>query len=159
MAWIRSATNRSVLIRTGRERLRALLADVAGCGRLMPGVEELERIGDDLYHYRLARVSNGAIAFTPDYVARFDTGDPDAIAWEPHGEHNFRSWGRFLIEDGPTPEETRLRIDTRSEAWVDVAPVVLVLIEPFAQKEMDEVTEGFLTAVKEAAETRMLERR
>ncbi|MFF4775734.1 hypothetical protein [Microtetraspora fusca] len=157
MAWIRSATDRSVVIRTDRGRLRALLADVVGCGRLMPGVEELERVGDDLYHYRLARVSNGAVAFTPDYVARFDLTDPDAIAWEPHGDHTFRSWGTFLMQDGPTPGEVRLRIDTRSEAWVDVAPVVLVLIEPFAQKESDEVTEGFLAAIKNAAEARLTE--
>ncbi|MGI5351704.1 hypothetical protein ACQEU8_26505 [Streptomyces sp. CA-250714] len=154
MTWVRSASDKSVTIRCERDRLRALIGDVVGCGRLMPGVESLERAaaGPDVYHYRLATVSNGAVTFTPEYEARFDTSDPDAIGWEPYGEHNFRSWGTFRIEDGADDGEQRLRIETRTEASVDVAPVVIVLIEPFAQKETDEVTEGFLRAIKEAAE-------
>jgi hypothetical protein len=147
MAWIRSASNRTVTICTDRKQLHALLLDVANCGRLMPGVEELEKVGDDLYHYRLAPVSNGAVTFTPDYVARFDTADPDAITWEPHGEHNFRSWGTFRVSDGPVQGELTLRIDTRSEASVPVASVVVVLIEPFAKKESDQVTADFLAAI------------
>jgi hypothetical protein len=159
MVWIRSASRRSVTIRTDRERLRALLLDVVGCGRLMPGVEELERVGDDLFHYRLARVSNGAVNFTADYVNRFDTGDPDAITWEPHGEHNFRSWGTFRVTDGPVPGELNLEIDTRAEASVDVAKVVVILIEPFARRESDQVTKGFLAAIQSALESSHLEAR
>jgi hypothetical protein len=152
MVWIRSASDQSITIRTDRERLRALLLDIVGCGRLMPGVEKLEQVGENLYHYRLAEVSNGAVTFTPDYVAEFDPSDPDAITWKPHGEHNFRSWGTFRITDGPVPGELTLQIDTRAEASVDVAPVVVVLIEPFAQKESDTVTEGFLAAIASAVE-------
>ncbi len=152
MVWIRTTTARETTIRTTREELRALLTDVTGCGRLMPGVEELEQVGDDLYHYRLAEVANGVVRFRPDYVARYDHSDPDAITWEPHGEHNFRSWGTFHVLDGPSPEEVVLRIDMRSEADVDVARVVVVLIEPFAQKETNEVTTGFLAAIKERLE-------
>ncbi|MDJ1133989.1 hypothetical protein [Streptomyces iconiensis] len=160
MTWVRSASDKSITVRCTRERLRALVNDVTGCGRLMPGVESLERVAEaadgtdtrGVYHYRLATVSNGAVTFTPEYEARFDTSDPDAITWEPHGEHNFRSWGTFHIEDGAAEGEQRLRIETRTEASVDVAPVVVVLIEPFAQKETDEVTEGFLEAVREAVE-------
>lgn len=157
MTWVRSASDKSVTVRCGRERLRTLLGDVTGCGKLMPGVESLERVegggaAEEVYHYRLATVSNGAVTFTPEYEARFDTSDPDAITWEPHGEHNFRSWGTFHIEDGAGEGEQRVRIETRTEASVDVAPVVVVLIEPFAQKETDEATEGFLEAIKEAAE-------
>ena len=159
MVWIRSASRRSVTIRTDRKRLHALLLDVVRCGRLMPGVESMEQVGDGLYHYRLAQVSNGAVTFTPDYVAAFDTADPDAISWEPHGEHNFRSWGTFRITDGPGPEELTLEIDTRAEASVDVAPVVVVLIEPFAKKESDEATEGFLAAIRDAVENSYVETR
>jgi hypothetical protein len=150
MVWIRSGSNRTITIRVDRERLRTLLLDVVGCGKLMPGVEDLEQVGDDLYHYRLAEVSNGAVTFTPDYVARFDTTDPDAITWEPSGEHNFRSWGTFRIGPGPVPQEVTLQIETRAEAAVQVDPVVIVLLEPFARKESDEITEGFLAAISEA---------
>jgi hypothetical protein len=159
MVWIRSASKRSVTIRTERDRLHALLLDVVRCGRLMPGVESMEQVGADLYHYRLAQVSNGAVVFTPDYVARFDTSVPDAISWEPHGEHNFKSWGTFQVHDGPAPGELILEIDTRSEASVDVAPVVVVLIEPFAKKESDEVTEGFLAAIRDELENSYVETR
>ena len=150
MVWIRSASNRTITIRTDRARLRALLLDVVACGRLMPGVEELQKVGDDLYHYRLAQVSNGAVTFTPDYVTTFNATDPDTITWEPYGEHNFRSWGTFRIGDGAASDELTLQIDTRSEALVDVDPVVVVLLEPFARKESDEITEGFLSAISEA---------
>ncbi|GGQ81111.1 SRPBCC family protein [Couchioplanes azureus] len=153
MVWIRTKTAKEITIRTSREALRALLLDVAGCGRMMPGVEELEQVGDGLYHFRLAEVSNGVVKFRPDYVARYDVSDPDAITWEPHGEHNFRSWGTFHVLDGASPEEVVLRIDMRSEANVDVARVVVVLIEPFAQKETAEVTTGFLAAIKGRLET------
>ena len=153
MVWIRSASKRSITIRTDRERLRALLLDIVGCGRLMPGVETLEQIGENLYHYRLAKVSNGAVNFTADYVNRFDTSDPDAITWEPDGEHNFRSWGTFQISDGPAPGELNLEIDTRAEASLDVARVVVILIEPFAKRESDQVTKGFLEAIRRAAES------
>lgn len=152
MVWIRAASKRSITIRTDRERLRAQLLDVVGNGLLMSGVDVLEQVGPDVYHYRLATVSNGAVTFTPDYESTVDVSDPDAITWEPHGEHNFRSWGTFRVSDGPVPGEQILEIDTRSEASVDVAPVVIVLIEPFAQKESDEVTEGFLAAIRDAVE-------
>lgn len=147
MVWIRAASNKAITIKTDRQRLRDTLLDIVGCGRLMPGVEKLERVGDDVYHYRLVEVSNGAVSFTPDYEARFDTSDPDAITWQPNGEHSFKSWGTFRIEETGVPDELVLRIDTRSEAQVDVAPAVVVLIEPFARKESDEVTEGFLAAI------------
>jgi carbon monoxide dehydrogenase subunit G len=153
MVWIRTKTARETTIRTDRAALRALLLDVVTCGRLMPGVEELTGAGDNLYHYRLAEVSNGVVVFQPDYVAKFDTSDPDAITWEPHGEHNFRSWGTFRILDGPAADEIVLRIETRSEANVDVARVVVVLIEPFAQKETNAVTVGFLDAIRERLES------
>jgi hypothetical protein len=153
MVWIRSASRRSIAINTARERLRTLLLDVVGCGRLMPGIDKLEQVGDDLYHYLLDEVSNGAVTFTPDYVSRVDISDPDEIVWEPHGEHNFRSWGAFRIQDGTKPGELVLEIDTRSEASVDVAPVVVVLIEPFAQKESDEITDGFLAAIKDSLDS------
>jgi len=153
MVWIRTKTARETTIRTSREALRALLLDVVECGRLMPGVEELSDLGQNLYHYRLAEVSNGVVVFRPDYVAKFDVSDPDTITWEPHGEHNFRSWGTFRISDGPSPEEIVLRIDMRSEANVDVARVVVVLIEPFAQKETNDVTTGFLAAIRDRLES------
>ncbi|SCL22507.1 hypothetical protein [Micromonospora inyonensis] len=153
MVWIRTKTKRDTVIRTSRDELRKVMLDIVGTGRLMPGVEELSQVGDDLYHYRLAEVSNGVVRFTPEYTARFDTSDPDAITWEPVGESNFRSWGTFRITDGPTPQEQVLEIDTRSEASVDVARVVVVLIEPFAQKESDEVTGGFVKAIREAVES------
>ncbi|MFI5495812.1 hypothetical protein [Actinoplanes sp. NPDC051859] len=153
MVWIRTKTAKETTIRTSKEALRALLLDVTGCGRLMPGVEEMESIGDGLYHFRLAEVSNGVVRFQPDYVAKYDVSDPDAITWEPHGEHNFKSWGTYQVLDGPTPDEVVLRIDMRSEANVDVARVVVVLIEPFAQKETTDVTVGFLAAIKDRLET------
>jgi hypothetical protein len=153
MVWIRSASKRSITIRTDRERLRALLLDIVGCGRLMPGVETLEQVGENLYHYRLAKVSNGAVNFTADYVNRFDTSDPDSITWEPDGEHNMRSWGTFRISDGPVPGELNLEIDTRAEAALDVAKVVVILIEPFAKRESDQVTKGFLEAIRRTAES------
>ncbi|MFL6144131.1 MAG: hypothetical protein ACJ72N_19985 [Labedaea sp.] len=159
MVWIRSASKRSITIRAEREQLHALLVDVVACGRLMPGVEELEAIGDRLYHYRLAKVSTGVVTFTPDYESRFHTADPDAISWEPHGEHNFKSWGTFRISDGPGAGELSLEIDTRAEASVDVNRVVVMLIEPFAKRESDKVTEGFLAAIRDAVETRYVEAR
>jgi len=153
MVWIRTKSKRDISIRTSREALRALLLDVVRCGKLMPSVEELSKVGDNLYHYRLAEVANGVVRFTADYVAEFDVSNPDAITWQPNGEHNFRSWGTFRISDGPSPEEQVLQIDTRSEASVDVARVVVVLIEPFAAKESDEVTKGFLTAIRDSLES------
>lgn len=153
MVWIRTKSKRDITIRTSREALHALLTDVVTCGKLMPGVEELTKIGDDLYHYRLKEVSNGVIKFTPQHTARFDVSNPDAITWEPHGEHNFKSWGVFRVSDGPTPNEQVLEIDTRSEASIDVARVMVMLIEPFAQKESDDITKGFLAAIRNALES------
>jgi hypothetical protein len=88
----------------------------------------------------------------PDYQARFDTSDPAAISWEPEGEHNFRSRGCFVTTEGGVPGETTLVLETSFEASVEVAPVVLPLIEPFAQRSNEDVTEGFLQAIKEAVE-------
>lgn len=153
MVWIRTKSKHDTVIRTSRDALRELLLDVVGCGKLMPGVEELTKVGDDLYHYRLTEVSNGVVRFTPEHVAKYDTSNPDAITWEPHGEHNFHSWGTFRISDGPTPDEVVLEIDTRSEASLDVARVVVVLIEPFAQKESDDITKGFLKAIRNKLES------
>ncbi|WP_436494956.1 hypothetical protein [Actinokineospora sp. HUAS TT18] len=152
MVWIRSKSKRDITIRTDRETLRRTIAAVLETGRLMPGVDEMSDLGDGVFHLRLATVSNGAVVFTPDYQARYDTTDPDLVTWEPHGEHNFRSWGHFRLSDGATPDEQVLEIETRAEASVDVAPVVVILIEPFAQKESDEATEGFLAAIRDAVE-------
>jgi hypothetical protein len=48
--------------------------------------------------------------------------------------------------------ETTLVIETSFQASVEVAPVVLPLIEPFAQRSNEDVTVGFLRAIKQAAE-------
>jgi hypothetical protein len=158
MVWIRTKSKREIVIRTSRAALHALLLDVVGCGKLMRGVEEMSKVGENLYHYRLAEVANGVVRFTADYVSQFDVSDPDAITWEPNGEHNFRSWGTFRVSDGPSPEELVLQIDTHAEASVDVARVVVVLIEPFAAKESDEVTKGFLAAIRDSLESASIPR-
>jgi hypothetical protein len=152
MVWIRSSTTRTIDIRADLDRVRGLLADVVGTGRLMPGVDVLEPAGTDAYHYVLEPFSNGAVSLVPDYRTRFDTSDPAALRWAPEGEHNFRSWGGFHTSEGGVPGETTLVIETSFEASVEVAPVVLPLIEPFAQRSNEDVTEGFLRAIKQAAE-------
>ncbi|CRK55112.1 hypothetical protein [Alloactinosynnema sp. L-07] len=152
MVWIRSKSKREITIRTDRETLRRTVAAVLDTGRLMPGVDEMTDLGEGRYHLRLATVSNGAVVFTPDYEASYDTTDADLVTWEPHGEHNFRTWGHFRISDGAAAGEQILEIETRAEASVDVAAVVVILIEPFAQKESDEATEGFLTAIRDSVE-------
>ncbi|MFC3575143.1 hypothetical protein ACFOZ0_18050 [Streptomyces yaanensis] len=153
MVSIRSASVAGIEVKAEPAAVRALLLDVVGCGLLMPGVESLTAEGDDVYHYVLATISNGAVSHTPDHRTRFDTTDPAAIRWEPVGEHNFRSWGVFRTSPGNATGTTYLEIDTRSEADVDIAPVVLPLVEPFARQQSDQVTEGFLAAVKERVES------
>ncbi|MFF8863310.1 hypothetical protein ACF08B_14810 [Streptomyces sp. NPDC015139] len=153
MVSIRSASLAGTEIGAAPDAVRRLLLDVVGCGLLMPGVESLTAEGDDVYHYVLATLSNGAVSHTPDHRTRFDTGDPARIRWEPVGAHNFRSWGEFRTTPGTGPGTTYLEIDTRSEADVDIAPVVLPLVEPFARQQSDEVTEGFLAAIKDRLES------
>ncbi|OIJ96832.1 SRPBCC family protein [Streptomyces monashensis] len=153
MVSIRSASLAGTEVEAGPDAVRALLLDVVGCGLLMPGVESLTAEGDDIYHYVLQTISNGAVSHTPDHRTRFDTSDPALIRWEPVGEHNFRSWGVFRTTDGHAPGTTYLEIDTRSEADVAIAPVVLPLVEPFARQQSDQVTEGFLAAIKERVES------
>ncbi|MCX5141906.1 MULTISPECIES: hypothetical protein [unclassified Streptomyces] len=153
MVSIRSASAVATEVRAEPDTVRALLLDIVGCGVLMPGVETLTAEGDDVYHYVLATISNGAVSHTPDHRSRFDTTDPGRIRWEPVGSHNFRSWGEFRTSEGSTPGSTYLEIDTRSEADVDIAPVVLPLVEPFARQQSDQVTEGFLDAIKDRLES------
>ncbi|MET7479236.1 hypothetical protein ABZT17_33425 [Streptomyces sp. NPDC005648] len=153
MVSIRSASVAGIEVKADPAAVRALLLDVVGCGLLMPGVESLTAEGDDVYHYVLTTLSNGAVSHTPDHRTRFHTADPARIAWEPVGEHNFRSWGEFRTTPGSGPDTTYLEIDTRSEADVDIAPVVLPLVEPFARQQSDQVTEGFLAAIKERVES------
>ncbi|HEX9337259.1 MAG TPA: SRPBCC family protein [Pseudonocardiaceae bacterium] len=152
MVWIRSSTTRAIDIRADVDRVRALLADVVGTGHLMPGVAVLEPAGENTYHYVLEPFSNGAVTLVPDYRTRFDTSDPARLRWAPDGEHNFMSEGGFRTHAGAAPGETTLEIETSFRASVDVAPVVLPLIEPFAQRSNEDVTESFLRAIKTAAE-------
>ncbi|MGW0085221.1 hypothetical protein [Streptomyces sp. NPDC003393] len=153
MVSIRSASVAGTEVKADPDTVRALLLDVVGCGLLMPGVESLTAEDDDVYHYVLATISNGAVSHTPDHRTRFDTSDAARIRWEPVGTHNFRSWGEFRTAPGSEPGTTFLEIDTRSEADVDIAPVVLPLVEPFARQQSDQVTDGFLTAIKERVES------
>ncbi|GGL05718.1 hypothetical protein GCM10010094_78120 [Streptomyces flaveus] len=153
MVSIRSASVAGTEVKAEPAAVRALLLDVVGCGLLMPGVESLTAEGNDVYHYVLATISNGAVSHTPDHRTRFDATDPARIRWEPVGEHNFRSWGEFRTAPGNETGTTYLEIDTRSEADVDIAPVVLPLVEPFARQQSDQVTEGFLAAIKERVES------
>ncbi|WP_434597713.1 hypothetical protein [Streptomyces sp. A5-4] len=152
MVAIRSASTSGLEVRAEPDAVRGLLLDIVGTGLLMPGVETLTAEGDDVYHYVLATISNGAVSHTPDHRSRFDTSDPARIGWEPVGSHNFRSWGEFRTTEGSTPGTTYVEIDTRSEADVNIAPVVVPLVEPFARQQSDQVTEGFVQAIKERAE-------
>ena len=152
MVWIRSQSRRDIVIRADLGAARAFLLDIEGCGRLMPSVRILEGRGGGVYHYLLDAFDNGAISLTPDYEARFDTADPGEIRWEPHGSHNFRSWGAMRTQAGPAPGETVLEIDTRAEADAPVNPIMIALVEPFARQSSDQVTAGFLAAIKAALE-------
>ncbi|HZN17188.1 MAG TPA: hypothetical protein VFB84_03210 [Micromonosporaceae bacterium] len=153
MTWVGSETRASTEIRADVDTVRKFLLDVPGCGRLMPSVCSLEPVGDDLYHYRLEEFSNGAVSLAPEYVARFDVSDPAEIRWEPHGEHNFKSWGVFRTTPGVGPDETVLEIDTRAEADLPVPAVMVPLVRPFASRSSNEVTTGFLRNIKNALES------
>jgi hypothetical protein len=152
MVWIRTKCKQSTVIAADLGAVRELLLDIVGCGLLMPSVHTLESRGDGVYHYRLDTFSNGAISMTPDYDARFDTSDPGSIRWEPHGEHNFKSWGTFTTTPGPVAGEVVLEIDTHAEADVAIDRVLIALVEPFARQFMREVTDGFLANIKKAAQ-------
>jgi hypothetical protein len=158
MVWIRTASRYDITIRTELETLQAFLLDIPKCGSLMPSVRNLDPLGDDVYHYVLEEFSNGAVSLAPDYEARFDKSNPAELRWEPHGEHNFRSWGAFRTTPGGVPGEVVLEIDTHAEADIKVADAVVPLVRPFAQRSSDEVTKGFLHNVKEAVEAQGADR-
>ncbi|HET6211669.1 MAG TPA: SRPBCC family protein [Micromonosporaceae bacterium] len=152
MTWVRSTSRARIEIRAEARAVREFLSDVPRCGRLMPSVRSLEPIGDDVYHYVLEEFSNGTVSLAPDYETRFDLTDPAAIRWEPHGEHNFRSWGVFATREGAGPGETVLEIDTHADADLQVPTVMVPLVGPFANKSSAEVTKGFLDRIKAAVE-------
>lgn len=153
MTWVRSASRASIEIRAGVRTVREFLCDVPRSGRLMPSVRRLEPVGDDVYHYELEEFSNGTVRLAPDYEARFDLTDRAAIRWEPHGQHNFRSWGALRTREGARSDETILEIDTHAEADLSVPAVMVPLVRPFANRSSDEVTKGFLSNIKAAVES------
>lgn len=148
MPWVRSSSKRFIVLSRPLEAVRELLLDIVECGRLMPSVVDLEETEPGVFHYRLEEFSDGAVRFTPEYESRFDTSDPGNIRWQPHGEHDFRSWGVFHTEAGAVDGETVLEIDTRSEANLDIDPILVPVVEPFARRSSDEVTVGFLERIK-----------
>ena len=152
MVWIRMQCRQSTVMTNELATVRGLLLDIEECGRLMPGVQLLEARGNGVYHYVLEAFSNGAVSMTPDYETRFDPSDPSDIRWEPHGEHNFRSWGSFRTTDTPVAGEVLLEIDTHAEADVAIDRILIPLIEPFARRFTEEVTAGFLAAIKQTVE-------
>ncbi|MET8688628.1 hypothetical protein ABZV77_30910 [Streptomyces sp. NPDC004732] len=152
MVWIRAASKHGDTVRADLDRLRTFLADVGASGPLMPTVVELRDEGEGVFRYELEEFDNGAVSLAPRYQVRFDASDPAQISWEPYGEHSFKSWGVFRTSAG-VDGESQLEIETRSEIDVPVAAVMAVLVEPFAQSSMDEVTEGFLAALKRHAES------
>jgi carbon monoxide dehydrogenase subunit G len=153
MVWIRSGTTKSVRVRASLDRVRGLLLDVERAGMLMPGVTSLTNVGGSVHHYALDPITNGAVHLVPDYESTFDTADAGNITWEPHGEHNFRSWGRFTTTESGVEGEVVLEISTRSEASVEVAPIMVTLIEPFAQMQTDQITTGFLDRLRDELES------
>jgi len=152
MTWVHSSSERSVVLRADLERVRAFLGRIVECGRLMPGVVDLAEVQPGVFHYQLEEFSDGAVRFTPDYETRFDTADPGNLRWEPHGEHNFRSWGVFHTEPGAVDGETVLEISTRSEADLAIDPILIPLVEPFARLSTEQVTQGFLARIQERLE-------
>jgi len=120
----------------------------------MPSVHRLVRVDGDVFRYQLDTFSNGAVRFTPDYEVRFDLSDVGAIKWEPHGAHDFRSWGCFHTQEGAVPQEVVLTIDTKAEAMVSIDPIMLSLVEPFANESSERVTDGFLANIKAYVEQR-----
>jgi carbon monoxide dehydrogenase subunit G len=148
MTWIESSSSQTITLRAALPRVLDLLRDFATCARLMPGVRSVEQIERDVLHYQLEEFSNGAIAFTPDYRARFDVSEPTHVRWEPEGQHNFRSSGSFRVTPGPVDGELLLTIEVKSAADVEVDPILVAMVEPFAQQSTDQVTEQYLQALK-----------
>jgi hypothetical protein len=152
MTWVQSSSQRSVVLHADLARVRDFLGHIVECGRLMPGVVSLAEVEPGVFHYQLAEFSDGAVRFTPDYQTRFDTSDPGNLRWEPHGEHNFRSWGVFHTEPGAVDGEVVLEISVRSEADLAIDPILIPLVEPFARLSTDQVTQGFLARIQEHLE-------
>lgn len=152
MTWVRSSSKGSIEIHADLRTVREFLADVPRCGRLMPSVRSLEPVGDDVFRYVLEEFSNGTVSLAPDYESRFDRSDPAALRWEPHGEHNFRSWGVFATREGARPGETVLEISTHADADLSVPSVMVPLVRPFANRSSAEVTKGFLANIKAAVQ-------
>jgi hypothetical protein len=152
MTWVRSSSRGSMRMDASPDRLRAFLSDIVPCGLLMPTVRSLRHVSGQVYSYELDEFSNGTVSLAPRYEAQFDLRDPAAIRWEPHGEHNFRSWGAFLSRAGATPHEAILEIETHADADLSVPAVMVPLVRPFANRSSDEVTRGFLANIKAAVE-------
>lgn len=152
MPWVRSSCKRNIVLYRPLSPVRDFLLLIVECGRLMPSVVSLEETSSGVFHYLLEEFSDGAVQFTPDYESRFDVSDPGNIRWQPHGEHDFRSWGTFRTEAGAVDGETILEIETRSETNLAIDPILIPLVEPFANRSSVEVTEGFLAAIKTAVE-------
>src|SRR6266852_1474937 len=107
VVWIRTQCKQSTVLRGDLDGVRRLLLDIPRCGRLMPSVRSLDSRGGDVYYYQLDTFSYGA------------------ISREPHGEHNFRSWGAFRTTAGPVDGEVVVEIDTHAEADVAIDRVLI----------------------------------
>jgi hypothetical protein len=152
MARVRAAARRRTIIKVPVDDLHAFILQVERCGQLMPAMEVMKHVEDDIYHYRLVSMSDGSMDFTPDYHVRFDTSDPANVRWAPHGKANFESTGVFRSSPGPMPNESTLEIDVSTFAEVDIDPLMLALVEPLAHNACEQVTDEYLSRIKSQLE-------
>jgi hypothetical protein len=152
MTWIHTAVRATITIDAELAEVQAFFRDLQAYARLMPDLVALEQVSADVIHFTLREFSNGAVRFRPSYALAFDNRDPRIFRWRPHGEHNFRSRGSYrLTAAGPGVAHIEADVDNESE--VDVDPVLLPLIEPFARHSTEQVTERYLAAIKSAIES------
>lgn len=149
MVWIEATAEDEVHIRAPAEAVMAFISDVPTCGKLWPGVQAIEPLGNDEYRWSLEERRTLGTVFRPEYVSRYQKHADNGISFTTVSG-NVKSSSHWTITS--LGDQVRLRLRVTSEVDAPVPRMLKKPAELFAKREVQSGMRSQLEGIKRRLE-------
>ncbi len=149
MPKFKGSSERSFTIRADIERVVQTMTDPQSFSGLVGDLETIERLGDDLWRWRLREISEKGVHFKADYTIQYARSG-ERFSWRTVGTGNMTSEGSATF----TRQGSATRVDYTEtiECDMDVNRLLAKVIKPIVDRQIARGVNGYLDRVKEHLE-------
>lgn len=123
------------------------LSDVKKAKKLVPGVELIKKVKENVYHWKFKPMGMKGISVTLEFDTEFTFNEPSVVKWDSiKGSGNAEMKGEFRIKASGKGTTVDVKVEMIPD--LPVPRMLRKLAEPFVKSEFEKMMKKFLTNVE-----------